>query len=63
MSAPQWQPKHNVISNYIYSSSANDVTDVIINGKVVYENKEFKTLDSEKIIFEANQSAGRLTRQ
>ena len=62
MSGSQWQPKHNVISNFIYSASSSDVNDVIIDGKIVYENKEFKILDSEKIIFEANQSANRLTR-
>ncbi|MBY9000657.1 MAG: amidohydrolase [Candidatus Heimdallarchaeota archaeon] len=43
-------PQNNIVSNIIYSSSSSDVSDLIINGKLVYFNKEHQTLNKEKII-------------
>jgi cytosine/adenosine deaminase-related metal-dependent hydrolase len=43
-------PQNDPLSNVIYSSSSSDVTDLIVNGKVVYLDKKHQTLDKEKII-------------
>lgn len=48
-SSHSW-PQINPISNIVYSSSSKDVTDVLVNGYLVYENKKHKTLNKEEII-------------
>jgi cytosine/adenosine deaminase-related metal-dependent hydrolase len=34
----------------VYSATGGDVRDVIINGKIVYRERRFTTLDSEEIM-------------
>ncbi|MFW9852662.1 MAG: amidohydrolase [Candidatus Thorarchaeota archaeon] len=43
-------PQNDPLSNVIYSSSSSDVTDLIVNGEIVYLDKQHQTLDKEKII-------------
>ena len=62
MSEAHWYPTHNLISTLVYSAQSSDVSDVIVDGKILLENREYKTLDIEKIKHEANQSAQRLSR-
>lgn len=38
-------PKNNILSNLVYSSYGSDVSTVIINGKIVMEDKVIKTID------------------
>ena len=45
-----WWPQNNPLSNIIYSSSSSDVTDMIVNGRFVYMDREHQLLDKEKII-------------
>ncbi len=62
-SCPSMQPMHNAINNAVYSASGKDVCLTMIDGKVVYENGEFKTIDIEKAIFEVNKSASRIIKE
>lgn len=57
-----WFPRHNLVSQLVYSASAGSVDTVICDGRVIMENKELKTLDEERILFEAQRSADRLTK-
>ena len=52
---PHLQPADEVLSHLVYAASGKDVSDVIINGKRVVWNGECKTLDEERIIFEASR--------
>jgi 5-methylthioadenosine/S-adenosylhomocysteine deaminase len=54
------QPVHDVIASLVYSSRASDVDTVIINGKVVMEHKEHKTIDKALVLEEIKQRAPRL---
>lgn len=54
MSEPHWYPKHNLLANLVYSANSSDVSDVVINGKIVLKDKEHTTLDKERILFEAS---------
>ncbi len=45
-----WWPQNDPLSNVIYSSSSSDVTDMIVNGRFVYLNREHQLLDKENII-------------
>ncbi|MBR6584167.1 MAG: amidohydrolase family protein, partial [Firmicutes bacterium] len=53
---PNMHPVHNMANNLVYSASGTDVVMTMSDGKVIYENGEYKTLDIEKTIFEAGLS-------
>ena len=61
MNKPHWYPRNNRMSLLVYAANANDADTAIINGKVVMEKGEVKALDAEKIYFEADRIAKRLT--
>ncbi len=42
---PHLQPLYNPISQLVYSAKGSDVRDVIINGRVLVENRQLKTID------------------
>lgn len=48
-------PHHNNLSNLFYSGSGRDVNTVIINGKIVYDNNEFLTIDKEEVYYEVEK--------
>lgn len=54
---PHLYPKHNLISALSYSVQGADVDTVIVDGKIIMENREVKTLDVEKIKFMAEKHA------
>ncbi len=45
---PHSIPVYNPISHIVYAAKGTDVNDVVINGKLVYRNRNFLTLDIEK---------------
>ena len=61
LSAPQCYPRHDLVSLLAYSMNGSMADTVIIDGKVVLEAKEFTSIDEEKIKYEANCCAERLT--
>lgn len=61
MDKPHWHPRHDRMSLLVYAAGASDADTVIINGRVVMEKGEVKTLDEEKVYAEAEQVARRLT--
>ena len=38
-----------------YAASAQDVDTVLVDGRVLLQNKELTTIDLEKVIFEVNR--------
>jgi 5-methylthioadenosine/S-adenosylhomocysteine deaminase len=58
---PHIQPTHNLINTLIESVNSNDVTDVLVNGKILMRNREVLTLDEEKIKFESKQALEELS--
>lgn len=60
LSAPHLWPNINTMALITYSAQASDVCMTMVNGKVLYENGEYRTLDKERIIFEANRCSKRL---
>ncbi len=49
------QPKSNLAATIVYSAQASDVETVIVDGRILMENRELVGLDLEKIIQKANQ--------
>ena len=61
MSGVEWQPTYNPVSLLVYSANSSSVDTVIVDGKILMQNRELKTLDEEKIIADFKKAADRLT--
>lgn len=51
---PNMQPVHNMLNNLVYSASGTDVLLTMADGKVLYEDGAYPTIDIEKTMFEAD---------
>lgn len=60
MDKPHLYPKHNLVSAVSYSVNGSDVHTVIIDGNIIMENRELKTLDIEKIKYMVENRAKNL---
>lgn len=50
---PHLTPTQNLINTIVEAANGHDVTDSIINGRIVMKNREILTLDEERIRHEA----------
>jgi len=50
---PNWVPDLNPVANFVYASSGAEVDTVVVDGKVLMENRNLTTLDEERILAEA----------
>lgn len=57
---PHFYPIHDIVSSMVYTAQASDVETVIINGNIVMENYEIKTIDVEKIYYNVEKCINRL---
>ncbi|NLY86592.1 MAG: amidohydrolase [Tissierellia bacterium] len=57
MDKPHLYPRHNIISALAYTVQASDVDTVIVDGRIIMEKREIKTLDVEKIKYMAEKHA------
>ena len=47
---PEWQPLYCEPYNLVYSASGGSVDTVIVDGKIVMEHREVKTIDEREVI-------------
>lgn len=57
---PHYFPEHKLISNISYAAQASDVETVFVDGKILYDKGEYKTLDMEKILYNVKKVCARL---
>lgn len=57
---PHYYPVHNIVSNIVYSGKSSDIELVMIDGNIIMEKNEFKTLDFEEIIYNVNRIKERM---
>lgn len=57
---PSMQPINNILKNIVYSGSKDIVKMTMVNGRILYENGEFKGIDTEKIYKNAQKATDRL---
>jgi 5-methylthioadenosine/S-adenosylhomocysteine deaminase len=55
LDAPHMIPLYHPFSQIVYSASGGDVKDVIINGKIVYRDRQFTTLNKDEVIKEVRK--------
>lgn len=60
MRAPHNQPLHSPVSNLVYSSRADDVRDVIIDGQIVMRQRRLLTMDEAEVIARAREAAAHI---
>lgn len=58
--APHWIPRHDLAAGLIYAAQPDDVAYVWCDGRLLYRNGEYLTLDIERIRREAEQRAFRM---
>lgn len=59
---PHLIPNLDTLALLCYSVQGSDVCMTMVDGKILYENGEYKTLDKEKIYFDVRKSVERLYR-
>lgn len=63
ISGPHMHPVHDLINNVVYSASGSDIVMTMVDGKVLYKDGEYKTIDIEKTLFEANRMTQSILKQ
>lgn len=61
--SPYMQPVHDLLNNIVYSASGNDVVMTMCDGKVLYRDGEYTTIDIERVCFEAKKNTERILKQ
>jgi len=57
---PHFYPKNNPVSAIVYSAQASDVDTVIVDGKIIMQDRVFKNIDEEKIKYEVESLSSKL---
>lgn len=60
LNAPHLMPVHDPLALLTYSAQASDVKMTMANGKILYENNEFKTIDFDRVKYDLAKSMDRL---
>lgn len=60
---PNMTPIHDPIANVVYAANPANVTDVIINGKLIMENRKLKTVDEASTLKKAEELAKEIKRR
>lgn len=56
-SKPHLTPLHDVYANIVYSAHGSDVDTVIVDGRILMENRQVKTLDEQAVMEKAEGTA------
>ncbi len=62
-SAPWWTPCHDPLASLVYSAQGTDVCLTMADGRVLYQDGEYKTIDIEKVRSQAAAAAARIAAQ
>ena len=57
MKRPEWYPLYSEVQNLVYSASGDSVETVFIDGKIVMEDREVKTVNEEEILERCQECA------
>ncbi|MDL2252590.1 amidohydrolase [Ruminococcaceae bacterium OttesenSCG-928-I18] len=49
---PQFQPQNDLVTGLIYAANGSEVDTVLVDGRVLMEKGELKTIDEEQVYFE-----------
>lgn len=60
INTPSMIPRNNMLSSLVYSANGSEVDTTIVDGEILMEGRELKTVDLERIMYEANRMMERL---
>ncbi|MCL2221223.1 MAG: amidohydrolase [Oscillospiraceae bacterium] len=60
LDTPNMQPCNNLVSALAYSTNGSEVETVMVGGRVIMENREFLTIDSERVYHEVSMICERI---
>ncbi|WP_415932021.1 amidohydrolase [Zhenpiania hominis] len=60
ISGPHMHPVHSLINNLVYSASGSDVVFTMADGKILYENGKYFTIDLERAVYETERAAKKI---
>ncbi len=60
LNEPEFIPPNNIISGLVYSATGSEVDTVIVDGKVLMENRKLKTINEKKVYEEIRKITDRL---
>ena len=55
LDAPHLQPVYDVLSNILFAAGAGDIVMTMIDGRVLYSNGEYTTIDIERVMRESRR--------
>ncbi|MDY5975786.1 MAG: amidohydrolase family protein, partial [Anaerovoracaceae bacterium] len=53
---PYMRPSHNLITNIVYSASGSDIVMTMCDGRVLYKDGEYLTIDIERTYYETEKN-------
>ncbi len=59
-SKPHFQPVFDWPTHLVYTAQGSDVCFTMVDGQVLYDHGEFKTIDQEKVYYEVNASKNQI---
>ncbi|MGN0682973.1 MAG: amidohydrolase family protein, partial [Oscillospiraceae bacterium] len=57
LNQPNMQPLHNIAKNLVYAGSKQNVKMTVVDGKILYEDGKFTTVDANEVYARANKLA------
>ncbi len=57
---PHMRPVHDLATNIVYSASGSDVVLTMADGKILYRDGDFLTIDLEKVLAETERACGEI---
>jgi 5-methylthioadenosine/S-adenosylhomocysteine deaminase len=54
---PHWTPLHDPVSQIVYAARPTDVATTVVDGRVLYRDGRFETLDATKVMADARRVA------
>ena len=55
-----WQPQNDILANLLYAACGTDVCLTMVDGKVLYEDGEYPTIDVERVTWQVEQICQRI---
>ena len=63
LNQPNLTPCHDFLHNLVYSMTESNILMTMADGKVLYQNGEYKTLDIEKALYHARRCTSQILKQ
>jgi 5-methylthioadenosine/S-adenosylhomocysteine deaminase len=57
---PNMRPVNNPFAALAYSANGSEIETVMVDGEIIMENREFLTIDSDRVLFEVSKICERI---